>query len=36
MTFSDPMVNIYTNDLPAALAFYGGLLGLAETFRARP
>ncbi len=34
MTFSSPMVNIYTRDLPAALAFYGGLLGFAETFRA--
>lgn len=34
MSFSAPMVNIYTRDLPAALAFYGGLLGFAETFRA--
>jgi len=28
------MVNIYTHDLPAALAFYGRLLGFEETFRA--
>jgi lactoylglutathione lyase len=28
------MVNIYTRDLPAARAFYGGLLGFEETFRA--
>ena len=28
------MVNIYTTDLPAALSFYGGLLGFEETFRA--
>jgi lactoylglutathione lyase len=28
------MVNIYTRDLTAALAFYGGLLGFDETFRA--
>jgi lactoylglutathione lyase len=34
VTFSSPMVNIYTHDLPAALAFYGGLLGFEETFRA--
>ncbi|HEY3531003.1 MAG TPA: VOC family protein [Nocardioides sp.] len=34
MTYSDPMTNIYTRDLPAALAFYGGLLGFEETFRA--
>ncbi|MBO0845053.1 MAG: VOC family protein [Nocardioides sp.] len=34
MTFSSPMINIYTSDLPAALAFYGGLLGFEETFRA--
>jgi lactoylglutathione lyase len=33
MGFSSPMVNVYTRDLPAALAFYGGLLGFAETFR---
>lgn len=32
--FSAPMINIYTDDLPAALAFYVGLLGFAETFRA--
>jgi uncharacterized glyoxalase superfamily protein PhnB len=34
MAFSSPMLNIYTGDLPAALAFYGGLLGFEETFRA--
>ena len=34
MTFSSPMVNVYTRDLPAALAFYGGMLGFTETFRA--
>lgn len=34
MGFSSPMVNVYTNDLPAALAFYGDLLGFEETFRA--
>lgn len=34
MVFANPMVNIYTQDLPAALSFYGGLLGLEETFRA--
>jgi lactoylglutathione lyase len=34
MAFSSPMTKIYTHDLPAALAFYGGLLGFAETFRA--
>jgi lactoylglutathione lyase len=34
MVFSSPMVSIYTRDLPAALAFYGGLLGFEETFRA--
>ena len=28
------MTNIYTHDLSAALAFYGGLLGFEETFRA--
>ena len=33
MTFSDPMINIYTRDLSAALAFYVQL-GLQETFRA--
>jgi lactoylglutathione lyase len=30
------MVNVYTDDLPAALAFYGDLLGFEETFRAPP
>jgi catechol 2,3-dioxygenase-like lactoylglutathione lyase family enzyme len=34
MPYSSPMINIYTRDLPAALAFYGGLLGFEETFRA--
>ncbi|HEX3222834.1 MAG TPA: VOC family protein [Nocardioides sp.] len=34
MTFSNPMINVYTADLPAALAFYAGLLGFDETFRA--
>jgi lactoylglutathione lyase len=34
MTFSSPMVNIYSRDLTAALSFYGGLLGFEETFRA--
>jgi lactoylglutathione lyase len=34
MTFSSPMLNIYTRDLPAALSFYDGLLGFEETFRA--
>jgi lactoylglutathione lyase len=34
MAFSSPMVNLYTRDLPAAVAFYGGLLGFTETFRA--
>ncbi len=34
MAFSSPMVNLYTRDLPASLAFYGGLLGFEETFRA--
>jgi lactoylglutathione lyase len=34
MAFASPMINIYTRDLSAALAFYGGLLGFEETFRA--
>lgn len=34
MGFFSPMVNIYTRDLSASLAFYGGLLGFEETFRA--
>jgi catechol 2,3-dioxygenase-like lactoylglutathione lyase family enzyme len=34
MAFTDPMTNVYTRDLPASLAFYGGLLGFVETFRA--
>jgi len=34
VTFSSPMINVYTADLPAALSFYGGLLGFEETFRA--
>jgi lactoylglutathione lyase len=33
MGFASPMVNIYTRDLSASLAFYGGQLGCAETFR---
>jgi lactoylglutathione lyase len=33
MAFSDPMVNVYTDDLPAAVAFYERL-GFEETFRA--
>lgn len=31
--FSNGLVNLYTRDMPAALRFYGDLLGLAETFR---
>ena len=27
------LVNLYTADIEAAVGFYGGLLGLAETFR---
>jgi lactoylglutathione lyase len=34
MQYSAPMVNLYTRDLPAALAFYAGRLGFEETFRA--
>ena len=34
MVFSSPMVNLYTRDLAAALAFYAGQLGFEETFRA--
>jgi lactoylglutathione lyase len=34
MTFSSPMINVFTRDLNASLAFYGGLLGFEETFRA--
>jgi uncharacterized glyoxalase superfamily protein PhnB len=34
MGFSSPMANVYTRDLPAALAFYAGRLGFTETFRA--
>ena len=34
VTFSSPMPNLYTRDLPAALAFYAGRLGFEETFRA--
>ena len=26
-------MNVYTNDMPAAIHFYGDLLGLTETFR---
>jgi lactoylglutathione lyase len=31
--FADPMVNLYTNDIEAALHFYRDLLGFEETFR---
>jgi lactoylglutathione lyase len=31
--FVTPMVNLYTNDIEAALAFYRDLFGFAETFR---
>ena len=34
MPFASPMVNIYTDDLQASLAFYADLLGFEETFRA--
>jgi lactoylglutathione lyase len=34
VSFSAPMINIYTHHLTAALAFYDGLLGFEETFRA--
>ena len=34
MAYSSPLVNVYVRDLPAALAFYAGLLGFEETFRA--
>ncbi len=34
MAYFSPMVNVYTRDLSAALAFYGGLLGFEESFRA--
>ena len=34
MSFRSPMVNVYTRDLDASLAFYGDLLGFEETFRA--
>jgi lactoylglutathione lyase len=34
MSFATPMVNVYTRDLDAALAFYGELLGFEESFRA--
>ena len=34
MVFSSPMTNIYTRDLPGALAFYAGRLGFEGTFRA--
>jgi lactoylglutathione lyase len=27
------LVNLYTRDIEAGLAFYGGLLGFTETFR---
>ena len=32
--FTTPLVNLYTDDLDAALAFYRDLLGFVETFRA--
>lgn len=31
--FVTPMVNLYTNDIEAALAFYRDLIGFTETFR---
>ena len=31
--FREPFVNLYTNDMEAALRFYRDLLGFAETFR---
>jgi lactoylglutathione lyase len=31
--FVTPLVNLYTNDIEAGLAFYRDLLGFAETFR---
>jgi catechol 2,3-dioxygenase-like lactoylglutathione lyase family enzyme len=31
-TFSDPMINLYSRDLPRAVAFYSGL-GFVESFR---
>lgn len=31
--FTDGLVNLYTNDLEAAVRFYRDLLGLTETFR---
>src|SRR5690242_20392336 len=34
MRFASPMVNIYTQHVGEAIAFYGGLLGFEETFRA--
>jgi lactoylglutathione lyase len=33
MGFSDPMVNIYSHDLEAAVRFYGEGLGFSESFR---
>ena len=34
MAYFSPMVNVYTRDLTAALAFYRDGLGFVETFRA--
>jgi lactoylglutathione lyase len=31
--FSEPFVNLYTNDIEAGLRFYRDLLGFVETFR---
>lgn len=31
--FTDPLVNLYTRDIEASLAFYRDLLGMVETFR---
>lgn len=33
MDVATPMVNLFTDDIEAALAFYAGRLGFAETFR---
>jgi lactoylglutathione lyase len=34
MAFSEPMVNIFTHDIEAAMEFYAGRLGFVESFRA--
>lgn len=31
--FADGLVNLYTRDIEAGIKFYGGVLGLKETFR---